>query len=106
MDRAEQVEKMIKQIMSKTKDFTLDELLELRFDLEARIEEVRDNQEASSTQTAEKEPTMTMREEWKKCGKPTCKCQTGEELHGPYVYEYWKEAGRTKSRYIGKPKSK
>ena len=33
-----------------------------------------------------------------RCGKPGCrKCP-----HGPYWYAYWKWAGRTKKKYIGK----
>lgn len=104
MTREEQVEKTIGQIIKKVQDFTLDELLELRFDLEARIEELRESKDSAASQGVEKEAIRTVREEWKRCGKPSCKCKTGEELHGPYVYEYWKEEGRTRSRYIGKAK--
>jgi hypothetical protein len=102
MDRAEQVEKTIRQIMSKVQDFTLNELLELRFDLEERIEQLRE--QSSADVSAPSEPTITVREEWRKCGKPSCRCQISGELHGPYIYEYWKAAGRTHSRYVGKAK--
>ncbi|MDX2100027.1 MAG: DUF6788 family protein [Leptolyngbyaceae cyanobacterium bins.59] len=38
-----------------------------------------------------------------RCGKPNCKCAGNErELHGPYWYVYWREAGKLRSRYIGK----
>lgn len=38
-----------------------------------------------------------------RCDKPTSRCaRVGEELHGPYWYLYWKNDGRTKSRYVGK----
>lgn len=37
-----------------------------------------------------------------KCGKATCRCASGEQLHGPYWYGYRKEKGRLKSWYIGK----
>lgn len=43
----------------------------------------------------------TYRREGVRCGKKGCKCKDGE-LHGPYWYAYWSEAGRTRSRYIGK----
>lgn len=37
-----------------------------------------------------------------KCGKSNCKCTDGD-LHGPYLYRYWKEGNTTKSEYVGKP---
>ena len=41
MARADQVEKTISKIMKLVEDFTLDELLELRFDLEERVEKLK-----------------------------------------------------------------
>jgi hypothetical protein len=32
-----------------------------------------------------------------KCGSPQC-----QKKHGPYLYAYWKEGNKTKSRYVGK----
>jgi hypothetical protein len=43
----------------------------------------------------------TYQRELVRCGKEHCKC-AGGELHGPYWYAYWKEGGRTRSKYIGK----
>lgn len=41
---------------------------------------------------------VTLRQETVKCGKAGCtRCP-----HGPYWYAYWREAGRVRSRYIGK----
>ncbi len=41
---------------------------------------------------------VTYRQEQVRCGKPTCtSCP-----HGPYWYAYWKEDGRSRSRYIGR----
>ena len=37
------------------------------------------------------------RQQFRKCGKPTCKCQEGE-LHGPYWYAY--ENG-SPAKYVG-----
>ncbi len=41
--------------------------------------------------------SVTYRQEWVRCGKECKKCP-----HGPYWYCYWKEDGKTKTRYIGK----
>ena len=41
---------------------------------------------------------ITFRQELVRCGKDGCtRCP-----HGPYWYAYWREAGRTRSRYVGK----
>jgi hypothetical protein len=34
-----------------------------------------------------------------RCSKPGCRCQEGQ-LHGPYYYRVWREAGRVKKIYI------
>ena len=39
----------------------------------------------------------TIRRQYVKCGKLQC-----QKKHGPYLYAFWKEGNRTKSRYIGK----
>ena len=40
----------------------------------------------------------TFRYETVRCGKSNCtRCP-----HGPYWYVYWKEGGRTRSRYVGR----
>ena len=41
---------------------------------------------------------VTYRQERVRCGREGC---TGCP-HGPYWYAYWREAGRVRSRYIGK----
>jgi hypothetical protein len=41
---------------------------------------------------------ITYRLEEVRCGKPGCKSCP----HGPYWYAYYREAGRLKSRYIGR----
>ena len=47
-----------------------------------------------------REPTITYRMERVRCGKKGCtKCP-----HGPYVYKYWREGGRLRKKYAGKPK--
>lgn len=106
MAGADQVERTIRQIMKMVQDFTLDDLLDLRFDLEEKIEQLREEGKKISSTEEKQEPTITVREEWKKCGKPGCRCSIEGELHGPYIYEYWKEDGRTRSRYVGKTEGK
>ena len=41
---------------------------------------------------------VTYRQEHVRCGKQRCTTCP----HGPYWYAYWKEGGRTRSRYIGR----
>ncbi|HYZ92783.1 MAG TPA: hypothetical protein VFA34_10385 [Actinomycetota bacterium] len=41
---------------------------------------------------------VTFRQEMVRCGKKEC----GRCPHGPYWYAYWREDGRTRSRYVGK----
>jgi len=46
--------------------------------------------------------TATYRQEYVRCGKPTCtRCTTGPG-HGPYHYAYWREQGQLHKRYLGK----
>jgi hypothetical protein len=106
MAKADQTEKTIRQIMKMVKGFSLDDLLDLRFDLEEKIEELKSEGKSTGSAAVESEPTITVREEYKRCGKPGCRCNTEGELHGPYIYEYWKEDGRTRSRYVGKAEGK
>jgi hypothetical protein len=42
-------------------------------------------------------PNATIRQEYVKCGDPDC-----ENLHGPYLYAYWKQDKKLKKRYVGK----
>ena len=44
------------------------------------------------------EPSVSLRQQRVRCGKPGCtKCP-----HGPYWYAYWTEDGRRRSRYVGR----
>ncbi|HET7325633.1 MAG TPA: DUF6788 family protein [Halococcus sp.] len=62
-------------------------------DLPEEAESVDDNEEGKGTVVKEKV----------KCGDETCKCMTEGELHGPYLYRYFREGGTLTSEYIGKP---
>ncbi len=37
--------------------------------------------------------------EWKRCGRPNCRCQAGR-LHGPYYARHWREHGRQQKAYV------
>jgi hypothetical protein len=46
--------------------------------------------------------TASYRQEYVRCGKPTCtSCRTGPG-HGPYWYAYWRQGGQVHKRYLGK----
>ena len=63
--------------------------------LESQTSEAADR---SSGKGREVVASVTYRLEKVRCGKKGCKkCP-----HGPYWYAYWKENGKTKSKYIGK----
>jgi hypothetical protein len=40
-----------------------------------------------------------------KCGDESCRCSSGnpEDMHGPYLYRYYRNEGNVKSEYEGKP---
>jgi hypothetical protein len=42
-----------------------------------------------------------------KCGDDSCKCtsENPQDMHGPYLYRYYRENGTMKSEYIGKADS-
>ena len=44
-------------------------------------------------------PRGSLHPEWKRCGKPTCRCRLGA-LHGPYWYRHFREDGRQRKRYV------
>lgn len=70
--------------------------------VEERLHRVVQERRAATTRPAvHAEHTfgsITLRYETVRCGKANCtRCP-----HGPYWYAYWKENGRTRSRYIGR----
>jgi len=93
--RADRIAKMIS-------DFTLSEFEDLQFFIDEQIDRLKETNEGETYIEEDEESAVTVREEYKRCGKPGCQCVTEGKLHGPYTYEYWKEDGRTRSRYIGK----
>jgi hypothetical protein len=43
--------------------------------------------------------TGRLQREWRRCGKPTCRCTSGM-LHGPYWHLRWRDRGRQRRRYV------
>jgi hypothetical protein len=39
--------------------------------------------------------------EWRRCGKPTCRCARGS-LHGPYWVRRWWEHGTQRKAYVSR----
>lgn len=39
------------------------------------------------------------------CGDETCRCESGNpsDMHGPYLYLYYRDQGQLRSEYLGKP---
>lgn len=71
-------------------------------EIEDRLRQVIQERKASLRHravTAEQQiGSITFRYETVRCGKANCtRCP-----HGPYWYAYWKEDGRTRSRYVGR----
>jgi hypothetical protein len=62
------------------------------------ITRIKSMQLACSDRAKSIPENATIREEYVKCGKETCK-----EKHGPYYYAYWKdpESKKLKKKYIG-----
>jgi hypothetical protein len=93
--------------MRSTAALSLHELRQLDDWLHDRIAEAEADEEipVSASRAVVKErktPTGTYRLELVKCGKDHCKVCRGGPAHGPYWYMYWKQKGRTRSKYVGK----
>ncbi len=95
--------------MAKSKEELLDELSEKQLAelnaIDQRLNQAlldrragRDVETAAPAKMEAQIGSITFRFETVRCGKENCsRCP-----HGPYWYAYWKENGRTKSRYIGR----
>jgi hypothetical protein len=54
--------------------------------------------EGSGAMSPGSESKVSLRRQLVKCGKASCTTCP----HGPYWYAYWREAGKRRSRYVGK----
>jgi len=99
LNRADKIAKTIK-------GFSLTELLDLNYALNEEIDHRQEQGELDlpAISLDDKQDAKTERSVYTKCGKASCRCANGELLHGPYRYQYWREAGRLRSRYLGKEK--
>jgi hypothetical protein len=86
---------------------TSDDLARIRAKIDQIAHQVATEQPSHQVDDqAQKVAHVTYRQEYIKCGKPTCRRCNGGDLdspgHGPYWYGYTTENGKTKKRYIGK----
>ncbi len=86
-------------VLGELSEKQLQELREIDERLRDVLEERRGGKDGAAPLRAEKQiGSITFRYETVRCGKPNCsRCP-----HGPYWYAYWKDGGRTRSRYIGR----
>jgi len=89
-----------KFILEELAEEDLPHLLEVRDYLDRLIRDreeypVEDGSEAEAGRR--RTASVTYRQEWVYCGKECKTCP-----HGPYWYCYWKEDGKTRTKYIGK----
>ncbi len=87
------------ELLDELNEKDLEELREIDSRLQEVLEERRAGQSTAALPRAERQVgSITFRYETVRCGKENCtRCP-----HGPYWYAYWKENGRTRSRYIGR----
>ena len=87
------------QVLADLSEAQREELRAIEERLQEVLEERRAGQPSTPTPREEKQiGSITFRYETVRCGKKNCsRCP-----HGPYWYAYWKEGGRTRSRYIGR----
>ncbi|MGB8646706.1 MAG: DUF6788 family protein [Anaerolineae bacterium] len=86
-------------VMDELTEAQLEELREIDARLNQVLQERRVGQGGDTPVRMETQVgSITFRYETVRCGKENCsRCP-----HGPYWYAYWKEDGRTRSRYIGR----
>lgn len=79
-------------------DRQIQQLREIEERLRRAVQERRSTAPQRPVTVEQQFGSLTFRYETVRCGKPNCtRCP-----HGPYWYVYWKEGGRTRSRYVGR----
>ena len=58
-----------------------------------------ERQDVKKAQPLPKGAVGSLHLEFKKCGRPNCRCQRGL-LHGPYLYRHRREGGRQRKAYV------
>ncbi len=87
------------ELLGKLTDKQLEELRAIDERLQEVLQERALGRQVTAPVRLDKQiGSITFRYETVRCGKENCsRCP-----HGPYWYAYWKEGGRTRSRYIGR----
>lgn len=86
------------EILDKLKDREIEQLRAIEERLRKVVQERRTTVTPRAITAEQQFGSLTFRYETVRCGKPNCtRCP-----HGPYWYVYWKEGGRTRSRYVGR----
>ena len=84
--------------LEKLSDRDLEKLREIEERLRRVVQERRTTLPQRAVTAEQQFGSLTFRYETVRCGKKNCtRCP-----HGPYWYVYWKEGGRTRSRYVGR----
>jgi hypothetical protein len=84
--------------LEKLSEKEIEKLREIDDRLRRVVQERRAGQSRPGIQAEQTFGSITFRYETVRCGKANCtRCP-----HGPYWYAYWKENGRTRSRYVGR----
>src|SRR5512142_2552613 len=79
-------------------DRQIQQLREIEERLRRAVQERRSAAPQRAVTAEQQFGSLTFRYETVRCGKPNCtRCP-----HGPYWYAYWKQGGRTRSRYVGR----
>jgi len=89
-----------KYILDELAEEDIPSLIEIRDYLDRLIRDREESPDGSATKAeagGRRQASVTYRQEWVYCGKECKTCP-----HGPYWYCYWKEDGKTRTRYIGK----
>ncbi|MDF0591318.1 hypothetical protein [Candidatus Methanocrinis natronophilus] len=89
-----------KYILDELAEEDLPHLIEVRDYLDRLISDRKESSYGSAPKAAgcaDRASSVTYRQEWVRCGKECRSCP-----HGPYWYCYWKEDGKTRTKYIGK----
>jgi hypothetical protein len=84
--------------LTRLSDKEIQQLREIDDRLHRVVQERRASMPHSAVHAEQSFGSITFRYETVRCGKANCtRCP-----HGPYWYAYWKENGRTRSRYVGR----
>lgn len=85
-------------LLSKLSEKEIEQLRHIDERLHRVVQERRSSLPKPGVHAEQTFGSITFRYETVRCGKANCtRCP-----HGPYWYAYWKENGRTRSRYVGR----